>query len=208
MGGSFSDLNVLVVDDSVFTGKQLLSVKAKIEAASVDANVRYASVYVIPGAEEKVDFYCESLPRPRCFEWNIMHHEIMNRSCVNLEGVLLPEPPDNGKMTVSKYETFLQSATPRMIPTETIRWLFSCKPEKFRASTEEWLNNYTIPYQELLMLDCEAQTIESTGKVSPRPKANFYLKTGADLFVDYSHEQAAMVAEYTGKLVSVPAQER
>lgn len=46
---------VLVVDDSLLLGRQLESVKKRIQAASLPHTIRYAALYPAPGSERNVD---------------------------------------------------------------------------------------------------------------------------------------------------------
>lgn len=65
---------VLVIDDSVWTGKTIIMAKQKIERAGIPQEVIYAAVYVSPETKDQVDLYFDICPFPRMFEWNFMHH--------------------------------------------------------------------------------------------------------------------------------------
>lgn len=128
---------VLVVDDSVHSGKQLKLVRARIGAAKLPHQIRYAAAYVKPGAEQHVDFFAELVPLPRCFEWNLMHYrELLSMSCIDIDGVLCRVPRENETHGGPDYERCIDFAEPLSLPTEPVGWLVTCRHEKYRRATE------------------------------------------------------------------------
>ena len=76
--GQFFDIKsfrkVLVVDDSVSSGSAMDKVKASLEAIKDEFDFSYCAIYMVPGKEKTVDYFFESVPLPRYFQWNIMNH--------------------------------------------------------------------------------------------------------------------------------------
>ena len=195
-------LNILVIDDSVCTGTQLERVRQQIAAAEVAHNIRYAAVYVVPGAENKVDFYCGVLPMPRCFEWNIMHHAIvMSNSCIDIDGVLCRDPTDDENDDGACYERFLGTAEALLVPTVSVGWLVTCRLEKYRELTEHWLAQHGVKYRSLIMMDLPDKESRVRSKSHVAFKTGVYRKTGAELFIESSLGQAVEIARLAGKNV-------
>src|SRR5690242_10726969 len=69
--------SVLIVDDSVSSGRSILQIKERLAEIGSRVDVRFLAVYVAPGAESFVDFGLEVLTNPRVFQWNVMHHNFL-----------------------------------------------------------------------------------------------------------------------------------
>jgi len=200
--GEFSlsdpEVTVLVVDDSVYTGHQMSKNRQRINAHGVANNVLYAAPYVAPGTEHYVDLYHEVIPHPRVFEWNIMHHEILSKACVNIDGVLCRDPTPEENDDGTNYRIFLQSVEPLFQPQKPIRALVTNRLEKYRALTEEWLGCSGIEYEQLIMMDYPTKAARKKANRYVEHKAQAYLNTRAKLFIESSLHQAQGIAEETG----------
>ena len=194
--------NVLVVDDSVGAGNQLRATKQELTEAGLPHTLRYAAVYMMPGSEEVVDFFCEPVPYPRVFEWNFMHHGQLSMSCIALEGVLCrePSPEEKGgdKTNSEAYRAYLEGADPLHLPTKRVGWIVSCRPETARAQTRVWLERHRVAYEELVMLGSKGDA-QTDGYVAR--KAAVYKRTGARLFIERALPGARSIAEEAGRPV-------
>lgn len=193
--------NVLVVDDSVYSGAQLVAARERIARSELPHRIRYAAPYVAPGAEDKVDLFYEIVPLPRFFEWNLMHHHLLASSCIDIDGVLCRDPSDEENDDGPAYEHFLRSVRPMVIPQAPVGWLVTCRLEKYRALTEHWLTRHGVAYRELVMMDLPDKASRVGRGCHAEYKAHVFETTGADLFIESSRLQAARIAELTGKSV-------
>ena len=150
---SNKDLKVLVVDDSVNSGSQMEKVKKQIESAKLPYQIYYAAVYASPRGHRYVDYWYEIVDTPRCFEWNIMHHNILTDSCVDIDGVLCRDPTPEENDDGERYREFLVNVKPLVVPTKPIGWLVTCRLEKYRELTEMWLKKHGIQYNYLIMMN-------------------------------------------------------
>ncbi len=82
---------ILLVDDSVMTGRSMQSALEEIQDRT-SHEVNRAAIYIERDSIKFVDVYFKILPGPRVFQWNIFHHPLLNSSCVELDGVLCLEP--------------------------------------------------------------------------------------------------------------------
>jgi len=192
-------INVLVIDDSLLSGTEMAGVKEKISMAKIPHKIYYAAVYVKPGNEHMVDYFCEILPTPRCFEWNVMHHSILQRCCVDVDGVICRDPDKDENDDGIRYRQFLSSVEPLIIPTWEIGWLVTCRLEKYRTLTEEWLHKHGIKYNELIMMDFPDKATRVASGSHGSFKAKVYESTRAKLFIESSLKQATEIARITGK---------
>jgi orotate phosphoribosyltransferase len=187
----------LVVDDSVLSGRALKRAKTALLHSTLQ--IYYAGIFVEPAVVEHVDFYGELLPRPRLFEWNILHHAILSQSCVDIDGVLCTDPTTAQNDDGPRYREFLQTAEPKYLPSVPLGWVVTSRLEKYRGLTADWLQQYGVQYKQLIMLD--APNAAARRGQHARHKAAAYKQTGAKLFLESSATQAKQIAALTGKSV-------
>lgn len=192
---------VLVVDDSVCSGAQMRKVKSKLKNLEHLHRIYYAALYVTPQGCDYVDFWYEIIDMPRVFEWNVMHHGILTNSCVDIDGILCRDPTSQENDDGDNYRKFLATVKPLVIPTKTIGWLVTCRLEKYRELTEEWLKKYGITYKHLVMMDLPNKETRLSLGNHAKFKAEAYKSTKALLFIESSKEQAYEIVRLTGKPV-------
>lgn len=195
------DVTVLVVDDSVYRGRQMTETKRRIQARPVENKVLYSATYVAPGAEHFVDLHYEVVPVPRVFEWHLMNHEILSRACVDIDGVLCRDPTEEENDDGVTYRRFLRTVDPLLLPRKPIMCLVTCRLEKYRFATEEWLRRCNIAYDRLIMMDYPTMEARRAANQHAEFKADAYVDTNAELFIESSREQAVRIARSAGKPV-------
>jgi len=189
---------VLVIDDSVNSGRQMKRAKEMIDATPWAGRVVLGAVYVSPRAKRYVDIFFEVCPPPRIFEWNVMHHGILRRTCIDIDGILcrdpLPEENDDGP----RYRAFLETVPPLLIPTVPVYALVTCRLEKYRELTERWLKKHGVEFEHLFMMPHRnAATRRATGDYAEF-KAKIYRASKAVLFIESSYAQAKRIAQLSG----------
>jgi len=192
---------VMVLDDCVFTGKQVENAKRRIDEASLPHQVLYGGVYVEPQKAGMLDFYCKCLPWPHVFEWNIMHHWILQNSCVDIDGVLCRNPSVEEDDDGPAYEAFIRDAAPYIRASRKIGWLVTCRLEKYRRQTIEWLARHGVQYDNLVMLDLPDRRSRLRARCDASFKAQTYRSTNASLFIESSRYLSAEIAKIAGREV-------
>lgn len=192
---------ILVVDDSVNSGRQIRETKARIAQMNLDIDVEYAAIYVTPSGTQSVDYWWEVVEMPRLFEWNIFHHPRLKDACVDIDGVLCRDPYPEENDDGSAYRKFLRTVEPRYIPSKRIGWLVTCRLEQYRPETEAWLDKHGIEYDHLVMMDLPNKEARHEMDNRSEYKASVYERTGAQLFIESSTEQATDIAQLTRKPV-------
>ncbi|MFH1719652.1 MAG: phosphoribosyltransferase family protein [Planctomycetota bacterium] len=190
---------VLVVDDSVWSGKQMAAVKRMVESAELRHRILYGAVYVKPGSQDVVDYFFEMLQTPRFFEWNVFHRGGMEGFCVDIDGVLCRDPTPEENDDGERYKRFIRTVEPWIIPSKTVGWLVTCRLEKYRSLTEEWLAEHGFKYQHLIMMDLPDKAARLRSQSHAKYKAQVYKTTGARFFIESSQRQAMEIAIRTGK---------
>jgi orotate phosphoribosyltransferase len=198
----FSRGTVLVVDDSAFSGREMTRVKTKIEAAGLSgASLKYGAVYITDDCKKMVDYWYEVMGHPRVFEWNIMHHPFLETSCVDIDGVLCRDPLEEENDDGARYRDFLGTVRPLIVPTLEIGWLITCRLEKYRSLTEQWLKEHKFRYKNLVMMDLPDKASRIAAGSHAVFKAEHYRKTKAILFIESSLSQAGEIVRLSGKPV-------
>lgn len=192
---------VLIVDDSVYSGMQMKQARAKLENARLPHQIYYAAVYVTPQGHRCTDFWHEIVDLPRVFEWNVMHHDVLANSCVDIDGILCPDPTEQENDDGENYQRFLTNVKPLIVPTKNIGWLVTCRLEKYRDLTEEWLKKHNISYRQLVMMDLpDKETRVALGSHASF-KAKVYKTVNAELFIESSYGQAQEIVNLADKPV-------
>lgn len=199
---SASDVRrVLVLDDSINTGGAMREAKAKLMACESRAEFVFAAVYGLRDSVEGVDFIFEVVEQPRLFQWNFMHHGLLSKACIDIDGVLCLDPTDTENDDGPAYEAFLRNARALHKPTRFIAYLVTSRLEKYRSLTETWLRTNSIDYGKLIMLDLPSAAERRRRGTHARFKAAFYRQCNAEIFVESNLRQANEIARISNKPV-------
>jgi orotate phosphoribosyltransferase len=203
--GAVTDLSsvdrVLVIDDSVDTGRQLTETRERLAEHDFPFDIEYAAVFIAENGYQHVDYWGEVVSKPRVFEWNLMHHPMLQVSCVDIDGVLCRDPTPEENDGGPRYREFIRDVEPSVVPSERIGWLVTSRLEKYREETEAWLDRHGIEYDELVMLDMDDPEERRENDVHGQFKASVYDSTDAELFIESSPKQAAEIRDRTNRPV-------
>lgn len=202
-GGQGDQGRVLVVDDSVGDGGALARARAAL-AAHPEAGRRkvdFLAVYWSGVPVEGLDHWFEKLPRPRLFEWNALHHEGVGNFCVDIDGVLCPDPTRAQNDDGAGYAAFLRDAPLQVRPTHEIGWLVSNRLETYRPQTEDWLARHGIRYRELILLDGVSAETRRRAGAHGWFKGRVFRDLPAELFIESEPFQARDIAQIAVKPV-------
>jgi uncharacterized HAD superfamily protein len=193
--------HALVIDDSVLGGSTMQAARKQVAEAGLVSRVTYAAVYVAPAARSDVDVFLEEIVGPRVFEWNLMHGGMIGQSCVDVDGVLCIDPTERQNDDGPRYRAFVENAPPLLLPTVPVGWLVTCRLEKYRDLTEQWLARHDVRYGALHMMDYPTKEARLAAGNHAAFKAEIYKQTGAALFVESSLRQAIGIASHCGRPV-------
>lgn len=203
--GQFFDIKqykkILVVDDSVASGSALNEVKENLKELEKQFEIKYCAVYVIPGKEKVVDYYFETVPLPRYFQWNILNHTTLEKACFDIDGVLCVDPTPEQNDDGPRYRDFILNAAPLFIPGSKIGTIVTSRLEKYRTETETWLKNHHIKYNDLIMLDLPDMAARQKANSHGTHKATAYMSKPYVLFVESEYAQAVEINRLSKKPV-------
>ena len=192
---------ILVLDDSVKSGDAMRRARARIAEAGIEGEILYAAVYGLETTHPDVDVIFEKVPNPRIFQWNFMHHIVLEQACVDIDGVLCLDPTKQENDDGEAYRRFLNEAVPLHTTSRKIGWLVTSRLEKYRDLTEGWLKQQGIEYGQLIMLDLPTAEERRRQGVHGSFKANFYRDAESTLFIESEERQAEVIARLSGKPV-------
>jgi len=190
---------ILVVDDSVASGSAMEAARKRIAFAPTNALVEYGVLYVTPEKRAFIQHHFLAIPTPRIFAWNLLHSWVLDRACVDIDGVLCRDPTEEENDDGPQYKNFVDGVQPLYLPTAPIGHLVTCRLEKYRPATEAWLDRHGVRYRELIMMDYADKEARQKAAAYSSFKADAYRKTDAMLFVESSFVLATAIARQTGK---------
>ncbi len=190
---------VLIVDDSITTGKSINKIKNRLINIDEKIKVIILCIYATKKTKNLIDMYFELVPNPRVFEWNVLHHELIKNFCFDIDGVLCPDPKNHENDDGLEYLKFLENVRKNFSPSYEIGWIVSSRLEKYRAITEQWLKNNNIKYKNLILLDLPSAKERRRLKIHASFKANIYKNNLSILFIESEKDQAAEIARISGK---------
>jgi uncharacterized HAD superfamily protein/hypoxanthine phosphoribosyltransferase len=200
---------VLVVDDSADTGNSIREARERLVSAFPNVPFTFCVVYGTKSRCEGVDVIFKVIPQPRLFQWNVMHHNMLARCCVDIDGVLCADPTERENDDGEEYLRFVLNAPPMHTPTRRIGWLVTSRLEKYRKETEAWLEKRGVEYGELVMLDLPTREARLQLQSHATFKAEVYGRTtDAVLFIESERQQARDICRLAGKpVLSLGSQE-
>jgi len=113
-----------------------------------------------------------------------------------MDGIICEDPPPNKNLGTPGYEEFLKTAKPLFLPTFKIYQIVTGRREKFRKETEEWLDRHNVKYNKLIMKETHIPTEQT-----PYFKADIFINSNSDLFIESDEKQAKIIAIISKKPV-------
>ncbi|MBO5621622.1 MAG: phosphoribosyltransferase, partial [Butyrivibrio sp.] len=194
--------NVLVIDDSISSGKAIKEAKEKINTMNPKpSNVSYCAVYALPITCHLVDIYFELCNQPRMFEWNYLHHWALEFCCMDIDGVLCEDPNIFQNDDGLKYIDFIKNATPRFLPTQKVGKLVTTRLSRYRCETETWLKQHGVEFGELVMMENITAKERALRNNHAEFKARVYKSCDSILFFESNYSQALDICRLSGKPV-------
>lgn len=194
--------HVLIVDDSIWSGGSLESVRALIAELGRQHDITYCAVYSTKKSTHKSDIFFEVVELPRLFEWNVMHRQFLEKCCLDIDGVLCLDPTDSENDDGSAYIQFIHNVPPLVVPSYRVGHLVTSRLEKYRVDTEQWLKKHGFEYGQLHMLDLpDAKTRRSLGCHASFKAEIFLNLKETELFIESEVSQAVEIANIAGKPV-------
>jgi uncharacterized HAD superfamily protein/adenine/guanine phosphoribosyltransferase-like PRPP-binding protein len=192
---------VLIVDDSIMSGKSMREAKERIAALHNGDEHIYCAIFGEHDQHPDADLILDAIPKPRLFQWNLMHHDLLAACCLDIDGVLCADPLAEENDDSDAYRQFLLTTPPFLHPTRPVGHLVTSRLEKYRPETETWLKRAGIEYGKLWMLDLPNAKERRRQGAHGSFKASVYGKVSAALFIESETAQAQEIARLSEKPV-------
>lgn len=194
----------LVIDDSCNSGTRMNQCRAELSKFS-DYTFEYASIYVSPGSSKYVDKYVLQVPLPRMFEWNIFNHGNLNKTLLDIDGVICPDTSAVSNidevLDETRYIDHISKSLPMNIINVPVKGFVTSRMEKYRSITEEWLKKHGFSYGTLYMCNYSNAIERRKLKRYGKDKAEIYARSDAILMIESSQSQANEIFNITQKPV-------
>ena len=191
---------VMVIDDSLLSGKSMNDAANKLKGIK-DVQILYGAVYVKPGVVKPGIHTFKQVEMPRIFEWNWLHHFWLQRTCMDIDGVLCRDPTNEENDDGLRYRKFLHTVEPRHIPTVEVHTLVTSRLEQYRDDTVRWLHRHGVTYKNLIMHPAESAKARRKAGDHSKRKAQVYRDSHYQLFIESSQRQAEDIHARTDKPV-------
>ncbi|MFP4560929.1 MAG: phosphoribosyltransferase [Thiohalorhabdus sp.] len=198
-GTSWEARRPLVLDDSILSGGSMAKVTERLVASGLRPWCLTAAVYYDPASRYDLDLGLIPLDPPRVFEWNLMHKDLLNQACVDIDGVLCRDPTPEENDDGPRYRTFLERVPAWHVPSQTIGYLVTSRLERYRGITERWLRENGIRFNHLYMMDGHSAEERGHEEHLAHMKGRIYKRLDARLFIESSHQQAVKICRISGK---------
>lgn len=185
-------LRILLVDDTINSGNAMRHVLKTLNFRN-DTIIKFAVFGSSKNKPEDIDFVCEDCPLPRAFQWNLWKHDRAKNWATDMDGVLCRDPTKKENDKGQKLENFYYTAPSKFLFTKPIKYIITSREEKFRVSTESWLNKHNIVYEQLIM----KSTGEPGGNISHANYKSQTLKKLSDveLYIESDPAQATIISQ-------------
>lgn len=186
---------VLLIDDSINSGKTMKQYIEMLKSKEKSICVTTGALIILEDRRDLIDLYYAAIPRPRIFEWNILHQKISSTLACSLEGIICEQCPSDVVHDESRYIHWISNAKPYLVPHYEIDAIISDRLEKYRSYTEKWLSKHNVLYKELLLWDTPAHPTERSDVV--KFYINKILIKLPDLFFAGKDSEAESIWEQT-----------
>lgn len=190
---------MMQVESEVYlaSGTQMENARERLKAFDVEKV--FAAVYATKVGARHVDVYCDIVKQPRLFQWNIFNTQQVENAMFDMDGVLCVDPTvdDDGEQYVAE----ITNAKPLYIPKYTIDTIITCRLEKYRAITEDWLRAHNVSYNNLIMLPFSSKRERLIWGRHGEWKGKYYQARPNALFYESSLVQARKIKAIANKPV-------
>lgn len=198
---------VLLLEDSVNTGRSLLHQVKKLGGTEIHSRFQYANFTIIPAslytAQHRPPLYCvRQVPHPRIFAWNWLDSWITSRSMFDIDGVICADPRIfDDEPTAYIHE--IKNLLPRYITKQpAVHTFCTNRLERFRDVTEEYLRKHGLFWNTLLMRpEKTAAERRAAGPYGRWKGERYAAATNLQLFVESDRVQAELIFRVSGKPV-------
>jgi hypothetical protein len=192
-------VKVLMVDDTSYNlVGQMQRYKIRINAKFPFTIVYKVPIYVVERTIHTNDLYVKRISMNHWVEKDLVIRRGPYRLGYDMDGVLCEDWVDEFEEDKPKYLSFLENATPYLIPHYFIDFIITARMEKYRPQTEAWLKKHNVHYDKLVMWkgNCKEDRHQHHSEYKIEKIKKFMPPDG--IFIESDYIQAKKIFEGTG----------
>lgn len=189
---------VLLVDDTCNKGTAMARAVALLPKGTKTTRLAVFGPYQIQDPRQVVDISLAECRGPRVFAWNLWKHRRLPRWGFDFDGVLCRDPERAENDDGPRYRQFMRSAEPMFLPKRPIGPIVTCRLEKYRGETEDWLRRHGVISTGLHMMQHATKAERMAAGNRGGWKAGIVKTLGVEMFVESCPKQAGIIAREAG----------
>lgn len=187
----------LLVDDSANKGGAMARAVALLPKGTEVTRLAIFGPYQRE-PESIVDLWFEIVHGPRVFAWNMAKHIRLPRWGFDFDGVFCRDPVKSENDDGPAYERFLRDAEPMFVPRRPVGHVVTCRLERYRGLSEDWLRRHGIKFEGLHMMPYATKAERMAAGNRGGWKAGIIRKLGVEMFIESCPKQAGIIAREAG----------
>jgi hypothetical protein len=196
---------VALVDDTAATGFIMQKAAPAVQDRFPDAEIVRTVVYTRAEASPHLDLFAAVYPGLHYLEWNFVNAGHGEGAGYDFDGILCEDITADDDDDGPRYQRALTDAKPLYLPRRrTIPLIVTARGEDRREVTLDWLARHGVTCHELVMRDFPRPDESEWARVVGTWKGQRYHDSGTTLFIESGPDQAAVIAEVSGKPVLCP----
>lgn len=184
---------VLLVDDSANKGGAMGRALALLPGGTKVTRLAIFGPYQRP-PESIVDLWFEIVPGPRVFAWNLAKHIRLPRWGFDFDGVFCRDPEKAENDDGPRYGAFLRDAEPLFLPRRPVGHIVTCRLERYRGETVDWLRRHHVEFGQLHMMPFKTKAERMAAGNRGGWKASVIRSLGVEMFIESCPKQAGIIA--------------
>jgi orotate phosphoribosyltransferase len=195
----FEDGPVIVVDDSVWSGRQLGAALQVLRRTEQDLIT--ATLYQATDCPLQADVHVHRWPKPFLLECHVFGSRFSERTAFDLDGVICRTPSAAEFSDEDAYRSFLSAAEPlSLIRPPAAGLIVTGRSETRRADTEAWLDRYHVQCHGLIMAPwSEIVTTNHADRSAALKAAAFSARPHLRWFIESDPDQARTISQLARK---------
>jgi uncharacterized HAD superfamily protein len=189
---------VLLVDDTVNKGGAMARAVAQMPKGTKITRCCVFGPYQVPDPARIVDISFAECRGPRVFAWNLLKHKRLGNWGFDFDGVLCRDNTKAENDDGARYLDFITNAEPLFLPKRPIGHVVTCRLEKYRNETEDWLARHGVQVGRIHMMQLATKAERMAHGNRGGWKAGIVKQLGLEMFVESSPKQASIIAREAG----------
>lgn len=185
---------VLLVDDTCNKGGAMARAVSLLPKGTKVTRLAVFGPYQVEDPERIVDVSLAECKGPRVFAWNLWKHRRLPRWGFDFDGVFCRDPEKAENDDGPRYLKFMAEAQPLFLPKRPVGHIVTCRLERYRNETENWLKSHGIVFTGLHMMQFENKAQRMAAGNRGGWKAGIVKQLGVEMFIESCPKQAGIIA--------------